>query len=127
MSSDIDNPAIVAYRMTILEGKVDKLHEKFDLFQAQVTGRMCPNPGACIQLLDGVTRMEKLQESHASRLLESEKKQSDLQRQFEEKSNFARGAIWVASGLGAVLGLLGPVLITGIKSLLFAAPGIPKP
>jgi hypothetical protein len=122
MSLDTENPQVIAYRLTVLETKVDSIGAKLDNIQTEMTSSRCPSPGSCVVLLDAVKRMEALQEKHETRLLLTEKATGDLRKTFDEKSNFLRGAIWVAGGVGSAAGLVIPALFTFLKGLLIAGP-----
>lgn len=117
MSTDTEEkPEVVAYRVKIIESKVDLLTEKFDRFHLDIASKMCPSPGACVQLGSIVKRLDDAREEGRQRLIRLEQGQASLRKETDDKAAFVRGAIWVAGGIGTALGMVGPLIVSGIKA-----------
>lgn len=115
MSTDPEDPRLVAYRLGALEKKVDDLHLKFDSFRDSVAGKLCPNPGACVQLQHIVERLDGQQEKQEARLIDVEKEQ-------REAKSFIKGAVFIAGAVGSVIGLIGPAVFAGLKAVFLGKP-----
>lgn len=122
MTIDKDSPQLIAYRLELqekalgaVEAKVDSLHTKFDSFKTDVATKLCPQPGACLQLIDIADRLEKAHEATIARV-------EKLEQAGTETKSFVRGAVWVAGGVGALLAMIAPALLAGIKALILPKP-----
>jgi hypothetical protein len=56
---------------------------------------------------------------HETKLVQHELRHDDTEKIISENRSFIRGAIWVAGAVGAALAVLGPVLVSGAKTILF--------
>jgi hypothetical protein len=122
MTIDKDSPQLIAYRLELQEralesvgAKVDGLHLKFDTFKTDVSAKLCPQPGACLQLTDIADRLERAQEDAVTRI-------SALETAGRDTKSFVRGAVWVAGGVGALLAMIAPAAFAGIKALFLSKP-----
>ena len=117
MSTDTEEkPEVVAYRVKIIEAKIDTLAEKFDRFHLEVSSKMCPSPGSCVQLSQVVDRLDKAREEDRQRLIKLEEGHAAIRKENDDKAAFVRGAIWVAGGIGTVLGMVGPLIVSAVKT-----------
>lgn len=96
MSENEPSPELLAYRLNVVEKKVDSLHEKIDI----LVNKSCPAPGSCITISDTVKRIEVLVEKHETRIVE-----------LANQGAFARGAIWASGIGGAILGAIVPSVV----------------
>lgn len=116
MSSTEEKPEVVVYRVQLLEGKVDSLIERFDKFHTEFSGRMCAAPSTCLKLAEIVTRLDKAQEEDRQRLLKAEENHASIRKEIDDRSNFVRGAVWVAGIVGTILGMVGPAVVAAAKA-----------
>lgn len=116
MSTDTEEkPEVVAYRVKVIEAKIDTLAEKFDRFHLEVSSRLCSAPGSCVQLSGVVDRLDKAREEDRQRLIRLEEGQAAIRKENDDKAAFVRGAIWVAGGIGTALGFVGPLVVSALK------------
>jgi hypothetical protein len=92
------NPQVVAWRLTALEGKVDSLSAKVDALAAMVQKNLCPQPGACLTVIEGMKRLEAIVQTHEQQLQE-------VRLTMAKAGASVRTIIAIAGTSGSVLGV----------------------
>lgn len=99
---DEDKPEVIAYRLKIMEQKVDDLHRKLDEMREAFLKTACPQPGSCVPLIDAVKRLEILVQKHESEL---HSVKTDITAAKAGAKVLTTGAVALGSGLGAVVSI----------------------
>lgn len=102
--TDSDKPEVVAYRLHALEAKVDTLSTKFDALTVLVQKNLCPQPGACLQIVETVRRLEEIMREHETQL-------QDLRMKAAQAQASLKTFVAMASAGGTVAGTLIGLLV----------------
>ncbi len=98
-SDDINDPKVIAYRLHALESKVDSITSKLDSLSLLVTKNLCPNPGACLTVMEGMNRLEAIVQKHETDL-------QDLKLTMARASASFKTVGIIAGGAGSVFGVV---------------------
>jgi hypothetical protein len=98
MTMDPDDPQVIAYRLTQLEGKVDAQTEKLDALSAMLQKSLCSAPGTCISLNDSIKRLEGVVGLHENEI-------QSVRLTMAKASASIRTVVLLAGGAGSVIGL----------------------
>lgn len=86
-----------------MESKVDVLTEKVDSLRELVTKNACSAPGSCVNLIEGVRRLEAVVSKHE---LELQEVRLDVEKAKASARGLTTGAVAIGSVMGAAASLV---------------------
>lgn len=104
MTYDPNDPNVLVHRLATMEQTVLRFDKKMDDLAELVRKNLCPQPGACVPLMDAMKRLEGVVGLHEDRI-------QKINLRMAEAQGSIRTAIFLATAIGSGIGVAAGVVV----------------